>query len=376
MSTRRIRPSSSSIPRNSTENTPVGSQQSEREHTPARSQPNTPNVSTNESANESADEGWVVGSMHRDGRMRIEVIKGLLEPSGRCSRAITDCISERQDPTGFNWKAVSKEVKDFYFEEFKKSFVWRQEDKQIYKAWVKKASNRYSNFCSDARKKWEAGEVDNRVAMHVWLLWVEFWKTPVFQTKSKTQKKNRRGGTDHYPPTHTGGSASLRTHAAVLAETNGKDPTPADVYLLTHTKNRDKKTFVTKKAEAVYNKVIEIREERSKPVEGSEEPQIIDEDEIFLQAVGGLDKRNRIYGMGSLQSVIYGPESRSDTSTSRYSGSNFNREYELMQVELQEMKDQVKELQEMRNTELEDMRKQMEEMKSQLALVFRNQNAS
>ncbi|WOH00654.1 hypothetical protein DCAR_0520027 [Daucus carota subsp. sativus] len=158
------------------------------------------------------------------------------------------------------------------------------------------------------------------------------------------------------------------------AETNGKDPTPADVYLLTHTKNRDKKTFVTKKAEAVY--VIEIREERSKPVEGSEEPQIIDEDEIFLQAVGGLDKRNRIYGMGSLQSVIYGPESRSDTSTSRYSGSNFNREYELMQVELQEMKDQVKELQEMRNTELEDMRKQMEEMKSQLALVFRNQNAS
>uniref|UniRef100_A0A161ZJB1 Uncharacterized protein n=1 Tax=Daucus carota subsp. sativus TaxID=79200 RepID=A0A161ZJB1_DAUCS len=122
MSTRRIRLSSSSNPRNSTENTPVGSQQSERQHTPAQSQPNTPNVSTasaNESANESADEGWVVGSMHNDGRLRIEVISGLLEPSGACSRAITDSISERQDPTGFNWKVVSKEVKDFYFEEFK-----------------------------------------------------------------------------------------------------------------------------------------------------------------------------------------------------------------------------------------------------------------
>lgn len=52
--------------------------------------------------------------------------------------------------------------------------------------------------------------------MHVWLRWVEFWKTPNFQVKSNTQKKNRKGGADKYPPTHTGGSASLRTHAAVL----------------------------------------------------------------------------------------------------------------------------------------------------------------
>ena len=52
--------------------------------------------------------------------------------------------------------------------------------------------------------------------MHVWLRWVEFWKTPDFQVKSTTQKKNRKGGADKYPPTHTGGSASLRTHAAVL----------------------------------------------------------------------------------------------------------------------------------------------------------------
>ncbi|KAL1802992.1 hypothetical protein ACET3Z_031639 [Daucus carota] len=34
-----------------------------------------------------------------------------LEPSGRCSRVITDSISERRDPDGFTWKAVSKEEK-------------------------------------------------------------------------------------------------------------------------------------------------------------------------------------------------------------------------------------------------------------------------
>ena len=103
-----------------------------------------------------------------------------------------------------------------------KSFVWRQDDKIIYKAWSKKASLRYSSFCSDAQAKWEKGQQDNRIAMHVWLRWVEFWKTPDFQVKSTTQKKNRKGGAEKYPPTHTGGSASLRTHAAVLVCLNFK----------------------------------------------------------------------------------------------------------------------------------------------------------
>ncbi|XP_017217259.1 uncharacterized protein LOC108194834 [Daucus carota subsp. sativus] len=159
------------------------------------------------------------------------------------------------------------------------------------------------------------------------------------------------------------------------AETQGKDPTPADIYLLTHTVKQDKKTFVTKKAEQVYKRVVEIREELSAPIEGSDEPRVVDEDKIFLEAAGGLDKKNRVYGMGSLQSVIYGPGTSGSVTTSRYRGSNSNNEeYQQMQVELQDMKNQVKQLQEMRNQELEEMRKQMEEMKNQLAMVFNNRN--
>ncbi|WOG84325.1 hypothetical protein DCAR_0103508 [Daucus carota subsp. sativus] len=372
MSARRLRLTSSPNPGNSTEHTPIRSQRSQTEHTPAQSRVlSSASANEPEHASESEDPYWEVGSMHDDGRMRVEVISGLLEPSGRCSRAITDSISERQDPDGFSWKAVSKEVKDFYFDEFKKTCVWRQDDRIIHKAWAKKASVRYTNFCSDARARWEKGGQDSRVAMHVWLRWVEFWKTPNFQVKSNTQKKNRKGGADKYPPTHTGGSASLRTHAAVLAKTQGKDPTPADVYLITHTVKHDKKTFVTKKAEQVYKRVETLREELSAPIEGSDEPQVVDEDQLFLKAAGGLDKKSRVYGMGSLQSVIYGPE----TGGSRHRGSNFrHEEYKQMQVELQDMKNQVKELQEMRNQELEEMRKQMEEMKNQLALVFNHQN--
>ena len=44
-----------------------------------------------------------------------------------------------------------------------------------------------------------------------------------------------------------------------------------------------------------------------------------------------------------------------------------------MQVELQDMKNQAKQLQEVRrNQELEEMKRQMEEMKRQLAMVFNN----
>ncbi|XP_063940027.1 uncharacterized protein LOC108193726 isoform X2 [Daucus carota subsp. sativus] len=155
------------------------------------------------------------------------------------------------------------------------------------------------------------------------------------------------------------------------AKAQRKDPTPADVYLVTHTVKHDKKIFITKKAE--QNRVETLREERSTPIEGSDEHRVVDEDQLFLEADGGLDKKNKVYGMSSLQSVMYGLE----TEGSRYRGSNFNNEkYKQMQGELQDMKNQVNELQEMRNKELEEIRKQMEEMKSQLAIVFNNRNGN
>lgn len=78
--------------------------------------------------------------------------------------------------------------------------------------------------------------------------WVEFWGAPEFEAKSTTQKRNRQGGEDYYPATHTGGSASHRTHAAILAETNDRVPT-TDIYEHTHTVNNDRKTWINKEAE-------------------------------------------------------------------------------------------------------------------------------
>lgn len=48
-------------------------QEISREHTPVRSEPNTPNDLESRTNNNV----WEVGSMHADGRMQVEVIKGV-----------------------------------------------------------------------------------------------------------------------------------------------------------------------------------------------------------------------------------------------------------------------------------------------------------
>ena len=89
----------------------------------------------------------------------------------------------------------------------------------IYAAWLKSAAVRYKDLHSRARQQWESKSgLNNRIGMEVWQSWIEKWETPEFQTKSKTKRKNRRGGAEvgEYPATHTGGSASHRTHASRL----------------------------------------------------------------------------------------------------------------------------------------------------------------
>lgn len=101
-------------------------------------------------ANENA---WIVGSTHSDGRLRVDVIDDILEPSNTCAHKITAIIYERLEPTGFNWKTVTNVTQDFYFEEFKKYFVWRPQlsDRVLFDAWLKSARRRYSDICYSAR---------------------------------------------------------------------------------------------------------------------------------------------------------------------------------------------------------------------------------
>ncbi|KAK1404066.1 hypothetical protein POM88_003671 [Heracleum sosnowskyi] len=109
--------------------TPEMSQHHTPDQTPQNTPRQTPDPNTSGESSTSVINGaWKVGTMHDDGRIRVEVIEGVLEPSNKCSTQITSIMHERLEPKGFAWKSVSKDTKKFYFEEFKKWFILSPED--------------------------------------------------------------------------------------------------------------------------------------------------------------------------------------------------------------------------------------------------------
>ncbi|KAK1401042.1 hypothetical protein POM88_000647 [Heracleum sosnowskyi] len=203
-----------------------------------------------------ADSGvWKVGSMHNDGRLQVEIIRGVLQPSGKCSSMTSGIMYERLEPRGFTWKEVSEETKKFYFEEFKKYVVLREPEHLV-------------------------------IRQDLWKSWIEDWKSPEFQAKSKIKKSNCMGGIDGdgpYPQTHTGGSKSHSSYVAYLAEKYKRKLNASDVYSYVHTKDHDEKTWVDEKSTNVFT----LRAERSQPIEGSSIPQPVDENQLFYEGVGG-----------------------------------------------------------------------------------------
>ncbi|KAK1362808.1 hypothetical protein POM88_038369 [Heracleum sosnowskyi] len=271
----------------------------------AQSRQHTPESHSQQPANDNIC--WNLGSIHSDGREVVEVIKKILEPSNKVSAKNREIMFEQLEPTGYNWKSVSKSTQDFYWEEFKKYYVWRQSDAIVYKGWLDNARRKYSELVSTARSYWENyNKRDNRVGMNVHLSWVEFWKTTEFKQKSAIQKSNRRRGVGGQPSTHTGGSASHRTVAARMKIQYMCEPTVDQLFKLTHTRRVKKKknligvdgedcedveevetTWIDKKSQQIYETFLALCEQHK------EVGLPVDKNALFLEATGGPDKKKR-----------------------------------------------------------------------------------
>lgn len=114
------------------------------------------------------------------------------------------------------------------------------------------------------------------------------------------------------------GSASRRTVAARAKMQYKHDPTADEIFYLTHTRRVKKKknvigeagendiddedveiVWVDKKSQQIYETFLQLREQQEK----SGKP--VDRNALFLEVVGGPDKKNRVYGVGSSQSLFY-----------------------------------------------------------------------
>ena len=77
---------------------------------------------------------------------------------------------------------------------------------------------------------------------------------------------------------------------------------------------------------------LALKENLSRPSEGSSEPLKVDEFEIYLKAVGGL-KKQHVYGLGSEASSLYSNFSFIISSSARAQQEAFEQEvYELREI--------------------------------------------
>ncbi|KAL8119604.1 hypothetical protein AgCh_016925 [Apium graveolens] len=192
--------------------------------------------------------------------MRVDVMDKVLEPSNTCSHKITNIMYERLEPTGFNWKAVSKETKDFYFEEF----------------------------------------------------------------KAKELKRK---------------------------------PHPREVFKHTHFKAGK---WVDEKSKLTHEAIEDLLKQNSQKVDGSAESQIVDEVGAYFDAVGGRNKKYRVYGIGSSQNIFYGLGKSYNNGVSETSQFH-DDDCQMMQAKLHDMEDQMKVMQERQKYHLKAIQEQQQE---------------
>ncbi|XP_051138098.1 uncharacterized protein LOC127256241 isoform X2 [Andrographis paniculata] len=121
--------------------------------------------------------------------------------------------------------------------------------------------------------------------------WKRAWSSNDAQKRSKTAKTNRRRGNLANNPesTYTGGSRSFMETAKKLKW---------GTYEWAHTRKHDKKSSCNMKATRVADRMKHIEERMSQLGDND-----YSKDEAFLSLVP-LDKKKRIFGLGSLASTV------------------------------------------------------------------------
>ncbi|KDP30890.1 hypothetical protein JCGZ_15499 [Jatropha curcas] len=156
-------------------------------------------------------------SASSDPHISLSLIARHIYPSSRASRQIMRIIKLQLHKEGYTWDAVPQEARDFYWEEFRKHFIWDEAITAMLKvAWEKICADRYADFTYRMRR---SGKKQQCVSQEIWESWQKAWEDPAFKRKREIFAQNRRsetGGDGAGPSRHTSGAISAKETSRLL----------------------------------------------------------------------------------------------------------------------------------------------------------------
>nr|KAJ0193843.1 hypothetical protein LSAT_V11C800402650 [Lactuca sativa] len=193
-----------------------------------------------------------------------------------------------------------------------------------------------------------------------------------WEQKAKERYRQRKGVVGgKAPPTHNGG---LTSHQQIVAdmydnlflslnllvifgiylvlmyeEYTGKALSCYELFMFTRTNDCDRKTFQVDKAKEVHDLFVSRRADLA--LLGEEVP----ENELFYTAVGGHDRKKKVYGLGS-----YGMSIFREKSSQRCTSPDTSFEKHHLETKIQKLEETI----DQQRMELDDVRNMVTDMRS------------
>ncbi|XP_055962424.1 uncharacterized protein LOC126686034 [Mercurialis annua] len=249
------------------------------------------------------------------GRARVhpDPSRTMLIDSGPVSRAMREIFRKCWFDNGTAWRFLTAEQREFYFQEFQKEFWWDSaaySEEVIRQVFMVHAANRYKDNIHRMRR---TQQKHISVTQDIWDAWNAFWNSEKEKKRSETARANRMSepaGAGSGPVRHTGGSRSALKHMDVMERELGRKPSATELYTRLHSTKADKKP-VDKRAQDMTDAITERLAAATQPQTGegsSSTPAAVDETQVFLD-IEGVNKKKRVYGLGSASSRYAGPSS-------------------------------------------------------------------
>ncbi|KAH1228983.1 hypothetical protein GmHk_10G028857 [Glycine max] len=251
-----------------------------------------------------------------DERPFIRAYKGEFQPTHGCCNIILNIIRTKFDEPAPSWLNVSVDLRDRWFGEFKKEYRWHpQEERAIRVVFETKCSCILKSAMNKIRNGQDKGKW---ITTNVRAALDEHWGSTNFLNKCSTAKANR--SVDRGALAYCGGSISTATHFEKLSKEFQRTPTVWEVMEKTKKLKsgewvNDKSCEFAEKYQHHRDEILQHSTEEGTSTQGSPNTATsINDNEIYLNVVGGPNYKGNVYGLGTLSKRFSCSKSAPSTS--------------------------------------------------------------